>query len=315
MAESDESFEDPRPRIAVVGAGVAGLRCARRIEYYGRVQVFDKGRFPGGRVCTRDRDGLHFEHGAQYLSPQDIRFAAEVQRWKRDGVVEAGPADGSWVGTPNMRALGAYLADGLSIEHVQVTAVGETELMTKDGVRGPFDIILLAVPLPQASTLLWVAPDSPAKSLLSASRYRPCWTLMAAFDEALPIESPRRTPGADIGWAMRQAGAGERWVLQAGGPWSRRHLELEKDEAAGAIWQRFCEEQDVELPAPSFLRAHRWRYAFVDAPLGVGCYYDAELGLGLCGDGFLGTRVEDAWLSGDALADAVIEDLEARRMR
>ena len=46
-----------RPRsaeFAIVGAGIAGLACAQQLQAAGRtVQLFDKGRRPGGRVATR----------------------------------------------------------------------------------------------------------------------------------------------------------------------------------------------------------------------------------------------------------------------
>ena len=39
------------------------------------VTVFDKGRGPGGRLATRRADDLRFDHGAQYFTARDPRFA------------------------------------------------------------------------------------------------------------------------------------------------------------------------------------------------------------------------------------------------
>ena len=48
----------PLERVAVVGAGIAGLAAARRLAAAGvEVTVFDKARRPGGRLATRRAEG------------------------------------------------------------------------------------------------------------------------------------------------------------------------------------------------------------------------------------------------------------------
>lgn len=54
-----------RPRVVVVGAGIAGLMCARELAATGvDVVVVDKGRGVGGRMATRRFGGAVFDHGA-----------------------------------------------------------------------------------------------------------------------------------------------------------------------------------------------------------------------------------------------------------
>ena len=76
-----------RPNIAVIGAGLAGLSCARHLQDAGcRVTVFDKARGPGGRMSTRRGDDWQCDHGAQYFTVRDNRFRDEVARWETAGV-------------------------------------------------------------------------------------------------------------------------------------------------------------------------------------------------------------------------------------
>ncbi|MGB1027364.1 MAG: FAD-dependent oxidoreductase, partial [Rhodospirillaceae bacterium] len=70
-----------RKSIAVIGAGIAGLACARICVDKGyTVTVFDKGRGPGGRLSSRrleapqSSDPMVFDHGAQYLTIRDEGF-------------------------------------------------------------------------------------------------------------------------------------------------------------------------------------------------------------------------------------------------
>ncbi len=61
---------------AVVGAGMAGVACARTLLQAGhRVTVFEKSRGFGGRMSTRRTEFGGFDHGAQYFTVRDKRFA------------------------------------------------------------------------------------------------------------------------------------------------------------------------------------------------------------------------------------------------
>ncbi|MGS5087773.1 NAD(P)/FAD-dependent oxidoreductase [Hydrogenophaga sp. A37] len=61
---------------AVVGAGMAGVVCARTLVQAGhRVTLFEKSRGFGGRMSTRRTEFGGFDHGAQYFTVRDKRFA------------------------------------------------------------------------------------------------------------------------------------------------------------------------------------------------------------------------------------------------
>ncbi|WP_346621622.1 FAD/NAD(P)-binding protein [Blastococcus montanus] len=51
--------------VTVIGAGIAGLACARALRDAGReVQVLDRGRAPGGRLSSRTVHGRPVDLGA-----------------------------------------------------------------------------------------------------------------------------------------------------------------------------------------------------------------------------------------------------------
>ena len=56
---------------------------------------------------------------------------------------------------------------------------------------------------------------------------------------------------------------------------------------------------------PIFDSIHRWLYAKSKRPLDAGHLFDTDDRIGVCGDWCRGDRVEDAFLSGLALAKAV----------
>ncbi|KAL6063608.1 putative L-tryptophan oxidase VioA [Balamuthia mandrillaris] len=79
--------------VAVVGAGVSGLACARRLLAAGwRITLFDKAkRAAGGRVSTKrlgEGSRFHFDHGAQYFTCKDPIFVEATRQAMEAGFVQ-----------------------------------------------------------------------------------------------------------------------------------------------------------------------------------------------------------------------------------
>ncbi len=74
--------------VTVVGAGLAGLACARALHDAGAsVRVLDRGRVPGGRLASRRLDDRPVDLGASYLTAEPgSRFAAVVDDWVARGL-------------------------------------------------------------------------------------------------------------------------------------------------------------------------------------------------------------------------------------
>ncbi len=326
-------------RIAVIGAGIAGLACARDLAAAGmEVRIFDKGRTPGGRVATRrvttpGGATLRFDHGAQYVSARDPAFAALLC----GAGAEAWPDATRLVGVPGMSALARPLAqdlpaargrhvDGLEgrpgawvLRHYDAAVVRPGRPVPADAAAeraGPFDAVAVTVPAPQAAPLVAGALPQGDVARLDAVRIAPCWTVMAAFPEALKLPDwlrpeDGRDAGGIIGWAARDSAKPGRevgtecWVVQAGPAWSRAHLEDPAETIPAALLAALAGQAGGPLPAAIHVAAHRWRYALVEAPLGPPCLWDGAARIGLAGDWCLEGRVESAWQSGRALAAAI----------
>jgi predicted NAD/FAD-dependent oxidoreductase len=302
--------------VAIVGAGMAGLACAEALGAAGvRTALFDKGRAPGGRMSTRriatTAGEAAFDHGAQYFTVRDAAFRARVERWQAMGLAAPWPAAGpdAWVGTPGMNAPVKQMAAAVPVRwSAQIDAIAR-EADRWRVADGLFDAVLVAVPAEQAAPLL--QPWQPGFADQAAqTRSAPCWTVMAAFAERLPIEADVLREAGIIGWAARNSAkpgrAGpESWVIQAGPDWSRDHLEETPPDVVAPLLAAFGARAGVVLPTPLAAVAHRWRYARA-GNAGAGALWDAGLRIGACGDWLLGPRVEAAWLSGTRLAAAVL---------
>ena len=307
-------------RIAIVGAGMAGMSCGQRLSRLGHeVRLFDKGRGPGGRMATRRmEDGgttLHFDHGAQYFTARDPRFVEQVAHWEASGVAArwAAAGDDAWVGTPAMNAPLKAMAGELGVQFgtriEQLVRDGEGWQIDGEGAPDArFDAVLVAVPAEQAGPLL--QPHAPAMATLAdQTASDPCWTLMAGFEAPLALVQDTLRQRGPIGWAARNNAKPGRaneecWVIQASPEWSRAHLEEDAETVAAALLAELAEANGGPLPRQLAATAHRWRFAR-SGTAGEEALWDAEQRIGVCGDWLIGPRVEAAYMSGLLLAEAV----------
>lgn len=303
-------------RIAVIGAGLAGLTAARALVDAGfGVTIFDKGRGLGGRMASRRKDGWRFDHGATVLRPTDDAFAAFMT--KTEAKAHAAQWQDGWVGLPGMSGTVKPLAAGLTLHNqAELTALEHgTNGWTLHGAQAAsgleFDRLILAIPQPQAYRLLSPWPQMQAQ--IAAVEMAPCWTLMAGFDTPLPVElTHARYPDGPIAVIAREGTKpgrdlpGDGWVIQASAEWSRTYLEQERADVQGPLLDAFFAKLGCVPATPTICMAHRWRYALTSIPLGQAYLNDNALGVSVCGDWCLGDTAPHAFTSGRRLAETLI---------
>ncbi|MBC7415782.1 MAG: FAD-dependent oxidoreductase [Herminiimonas sp.] len=330
--------------IAIIGAGLAGLTCARQLQAQGNsVVVYEKSRAVSGRMSTRQNELGGFDHGAQYFTVASPTFKKAVTQWQKNGwvapwtprlvVLDHGATSAPsaaarrkqrWVAQPGMRALGVQLAQDLDIRSEQrvtrLERAGSQWLLSVasstvaiDATAGPFDAVIVAVPADQAESLLQDVPALAAKA--ASARLSPCWTLMLGFDQPLGLDYDGAwVNNSRLGWIAQDASKpqrrpGEHWIAQASSAWSIEHLEDDPERAREKLLKAFHDATGTHVQ-PVFSAVHRWRYAQALHPLDVDCMWDKSLNLGACGDWFSAGltgpgRIENSYLSATALATRV----------
>ncbi len=326
-----------RQRIAVIGAGVAGLACARRLHDAGaEVVVFEREAHPSGRAATLIDSAGPFDHGAQYFTVSDARFAAALDAWLAAGVVQRwqgrivaidanGVSDKSasaerYVAVPGMRRLGIHLAQGLAVRHSTAVA----RLHWRDGWwlqgepdgqdHGPYDAVIAAVPSALAADLL--EGCSPIAARAREVTWEPCWAVTVALGQKSGIDFAGAFVNHDpiLSWAALDSGkprrgqvdgVAERWVLHARPTWSQRYRDLQAHDAARWISRSFAALLRGRLLAAQAC-SWFWPHATPVNPLPSLCVWDSERRHGMAGDWCGGPYTEGAYLSGLAAAEAAL---------
>ena len=319
------------PKTAIIGAGVAGVTCARRLKDAGlEPVVFEKSRGLGGRVATRRAPGgLCFDHGAQFMTARSEAFRAMIegggaQAWRPQRAAmskQRGDPAGPWlVGAPAMNSfLKPYAADldirfGTAVAAVRPSG-RRWEVLTAPVVSGGvFDLVICTAPAPQTKALAACAPEVEAGA--AAAETAPCWAAMVAFETPYaPGFDVMRSAEGDLAWLARNASRPGRaaqpdgWVAHASPEWSLGHLEHDKGAVVKKLLGLMREALPGPLPAVSFADAHRWRYAMTTRPLGDPYAANMARTFFAAGDWRLGARVECAFESGAAAAGAVLETI------
>jgi predicted NAD/FAD-dependent oxidoreductase len=336
-------------RIAIVGAGIAAITCARTLVQAGhQVTVFEKSRGVGGRMSTRSSDFGSFDHGAQYFTVRDARFqhalatepglcrpwsANTVQVLDSHGLVaEAGlPArEPHWVAKPGMNALvrgwAKPLVENRSVEletcvrAIEKDALNPTQWQLRTTGAGDsshvfsgFDSVVLAIPGPQAQALLnTTARGAVLAKKVAKSSVAPCWTLMLAFPQA--VQPGLTTLGPQ--WnAARSTHHRIAWLARESSKPGRGAIERWTVQASAAWSQEHLQDDDARVTAKlmkAFAEVTGIRAEPAHAEVHRWLYAKTEkpLGVSHLWDAKAGIGVCGDWCLGHRVEDAFVSGLE-----
>ncbi|GAB4213128.1 MAG: FAD-dependent oxidoreductase [Synechococcales cyanobacterium] len=324
--------------VVIVGAGIAGLACARQLQRQRwNVVVLEKSRGVGGRVATRRIEApssVMVDHGCQYLTADTDgfhRFLKEQQalgtvvEWTRTLYtldhqgLHPDPLDDHrprYVCPEGMTALAKHLGDGIPIHletHVSHIEAADTwQIHTTQGDVWAARSLVLALPAPQILPLIapWIGTYPAFATLLESATYTPCLSVMAGYapPEAVPTWKGMRCVGDPyLSWvaldsSKRVDSRDPVLVIQSTATFAQQYLEATAEDlqqAAQILLKQVGQRLDPWMATPLWHQIHRWRYALPEETVGLtSLATTSPLPLICAGDWCAGSRVEGAWLSG-----------------
>lgn len=352
------------PKVAIIGAGIAGLTVANRLnEALPEVEltIFEKARGVSGRTSTRRAEPYHFDHGAPFFIAKSDSFKAFIKQmvdakavtdWQAKVADVSGEeitnsyvwqANTHFVGNPKMNEMAKFLAKDLPVKlGVRVGKIEQTHnhqwLLTSDtgkkvgkevtepltlgehGDLGVFDWVICTAPAQQATEL--VPNDLPFYPRITASNTVGCYALMLGFetplnlnfDVALIKDSPlscmvvnSNKPNRPDAFAL---------TVLSTNQWAEDNIDADQNWVKNTLLATASKIVGEDLATANHIGMHRWRYANTSKELDQTnqnkptYLLDANAKFAVAGDWLIKGSVENAFLSGDKLAEALIEQIK-----
>jgi renalase len=320
-----------KPKIAIVGAGMAGLNLANLLADLAEIVVFEKSDKLGGRIATHHANGFSFDHGAQFFTAKSKAFQSFAKALEAEQVLAQWDArfvelEGSeihsqrewddefphYVGTPAMNAIGQHLAKDVDIRFNQLIVsikkpnthwIVETTQAQYDG----FDWVILTIPAAQAQAIL---PDNlDLNAQLNAVVMQPCFALMLGYETPKEFDWDAAFVSKSIlSWISVNSSKPNREspftiVAMSRNDWADKNFDQQESEIVAAMLVELEAIVGKKLDDASYLKLKRWKYANAsrkDVSLEM---IDCESQVACCGDWCISGKIESAFMASRQLAN------------
>jgi predicted NAD/FAD-dependent oxidoreductase len=324
-----------KPKIAIIGEGIAGLNLANLLAEVAEIVVFEKSDKLGGRVATHHVNGFSFDHGAQFFTAkskvfQEFAKALEaeqvIMQWDARFVEVAGGEIHSqrewddefphYVGTPAMNSIAQHLAKNLDVRLNQLIVsikkpnahwIVETAQAKYEG----FDWVLVAIPATQAQAILPEGLDFNAH--LDDVVMQPCFALMLGYEAPKVLDWDAAFVSKSIlSWISvnsSKPNRGEPFTMVAlsRNDWAGDNFDQPESEIVDAMLLALEAIVGQKLEDTSYLKLKRWKYANAprkDKPLEM---IDYASQIACCGDWCMSGKIESALMASWQLANKLKE--------
>lgn len=324
-------------RVGIIGAGMAGLAAARRLQEAGHAcVVFEKSKGLGGRLATRRIDEFTFDTGVTSLSPGTSALGIEmtekldttdlIEIHRRIDVHEYGRiSPGSSTANKGVRygyrngvtTIAKLLAEGLEIR-LSTPVECINEVANRYELHGElFDRVIITSPTPQTQFLLQTVGERRA---LDSVRYRSCLSVLLGYgtpDPDVPyfalIDPEQRNPLVWLslesvkvpGRAPEGACA---MVAQLNAAYSAEYFAAPDAEIVSEAVAQVRRLLGHEFDHPQVSEVKRWKYSQPELSISFDSANPPGTRVLVAGDGMNGGRAELAYDSGLRAALRLMEE-------
>ena len=305
------------PKIVILGAGMSAVACAENLIDSFQVELYEKSKGVGGRLCSKKYNGTRYHFGAQFCTYTDSEFKNFLLKnhsKKFNGCVfdcakrENINTNKYFVHADGMQGLLKQSAKSLDIkprEKCIKVDVHNKVVHFESGLEVTYDILISSLPLPQAKEILQF--DEPSNVI-----FDPC--IAAGFiiggNQANKYNA-YKVVNQDISWAASSkyynTKINETWVLQ----FSPKTSKTMFDNTEVSL-KEFAASQLKDLLGMNVTIQNsyifKWKYAQCNRSSNQQPFITLNNDVFAIGDWNISPRVESAFLSGRALAEFLVSN-------
>jgi hypothetical protein len=314
-------------KIAIIGAGFAGLVLANQLKNFAEITIFEKSRGVGGRMASRTKDNFTFDFGCQFFlakNPQFINFLqpfidkkivqslegnfVEIDNYQITYNRQWNRAKNHYVATPKMTNLCKEMAIDLKI--ISQTKVARLNKINnswqvfdeQQNFLGDFDWVFLAIPPLQVADIL--PKDCSFFNDLAKFKMMGCYSLMLGLSQSLNLNFDfALIKNSIISWISSEnskphENIAHGYTILARNSWADLHIDDDLELIKSQLIAEFEKIINQKLPEILHCDIHRWRYANIAKQENSSGYlFDKKHQIGACGDWLIHGRVEASYLS------------------
>ena len=305
-----------KPKIIILGAGMSGIACALSLHDKFNVQIFEKSKGVGGRLCAKNtRQGL-FHYGAQYCTAQSSAFQNFLI--ENDAEYFSGSSfdlktnscihtQNFFVGVNGMHSLLKNYNKILNMHfNHRVIRVDEKKKLVhfESGDTESYDLIISSLPLPQAQEIF-------ETEIAHDATFDPCISMGMIFDGQTNNEhNAYKNINQDISWLSSSkfynAQNNETWVLQFSPQTS-----LEMFDYSNKSLEARCDDAVKDIVEGKYTIIHcgifKWKFALCKRSNLEKKFVSISDDAFAIGDWNISPRIESAYISGKELGKFLTE--------
>jgi predicted NAD/FAD-dependent oxidoreductase len=308
----------------VIGSGISGATIANLLNKKFQVNLYDKGRGPGGRASFKRIKGqIGFDHGTQYFSPKTIEFKKFANRLIKIKILKKWSGNHIFLNSKkkenkkHIKIIGKKGNNDICkflLKKVKCFYQSEVKkiyyknklwfLLFTDGKIRTYKAVILTCPFPQLKKL--------SEKFINNTFIKRKLKMDANITVMIAIKKNKKSPSSFLfddpvlGWAgnentkKRFKSKYDLWTLQSTFKWANKNIDKNKKNLkknSKILIDKFFKLTKIKKTKVIYSINHGWKYSSNSKPLKIRSYWDPQKKIGVCADWFIGPRLESGWLS------------------
>ena len=308
----------------VIGSGISGATIANLLNKKFKVNLYDKGRGPGGRASFKRIKGkIGFDHGTQYFSPKTIEFKKFTNRLIKIKILKKWSGNHIFLNSKkkenkkHIKIIGKKGNNDICkflLKKVKCFYQSEVKkiyyknklwfLLFTDGKIRTYKGVILTCPFPQLKKL--------SEKFINNTFIKRKLKMDANITVMIAIKKNKKSPSSFLfddpvlGWAgnentkKRFKSKYDLWTLQSTFKWANKNINKNKKNLkknSKILIDKFFKLTKIKKTKVIYSINHGWKYSSNSKPLKIRSYWDPQKKIGVCADWFIGPRLESGWIS------------------